>query len=50
MQTIELFAYKANAFFQKDDGIRVSFQNENGVINKITIIAGLNSKKGEKIK
>jgi CubicO group peptidase (beta-lactamase class C family) len=47
---IELFAYKANTFFQKDDDIRVSFQNENGSINKITISEGLNIKKGDKIK
>ncbi len=45
---VELFAYKANTFFQKDDDIRVSFQGENGIINKITIIEGLNTKKGKK--
>lgn len=47
---IEIFAYKENVFFQKDDDIRISFQNENGVINKITIIEGLSTKKGDKIK
>jgi CubicO group peptidase (beta-lactamase class C family) len=47
---IELFAYKKNTFFQKDDDIRVSFQKENGVINQLTIIEGLNTKKGDKIK
>lgn len=46
---IELFAYKKNIFFQKDDDIRVSFQNLNGSINKITIIEGLNTKKGNKV-
>jgi CubicO group peptidase (beta-lactamase class C family) len=47
---VELFAYKENTFFQKDDDIRVSFQKENGIINKITIIEGLNTKRGDKIK
>jgi Domain of unknown function (DUF3471) len=47
---IELFAYKANTFFQKDDDIRISFQHENGIINKITITEGLNTKRGEKLK
>jgi CubicO group peptidase (beta-lactamase class C family) len=46
---IELFAYKANTFFQKDDDIRVSFKNENGVISKITITEGLSTKRGDKI-
>ncbi len=46
---VELFAYKANTFFQKDDDIRVSFQNENGVINKIIITEGLSTKRGDKI-
>jgi CubicO group peptidase (beta-lactamase class C family) len=46
---VELFAYKANTFFQKDDDIRVSFQNENGVISKITITEGLSTKRGDKI-
>ena len=43
---VELFAYKANIFFQKDDDIRVSFQNENGSIKKITITERLSTKKG----
>jgi hypothetical protein len=30
--------------------IRISFQNEKGIINKITIIEDLNTKKGEKVK
>jgi len=47
---IEIFAYKENTFFQKDDDIRISFQNENGIINSITIIEGLSVKKGDKIK
>ena len=46
---IELFAYKKNTFFQKDDDIRVFFQNENGIVNKITITEGLNTKRGDKI-
>lgn len=46
---VELFAYKANTFFQKDDDIRVSFQSENGVISKVTITEGLSTKKGDKI-
>jgi hypothetical protein len=44
-----LFAYKENAFFQKDADISISFKNENGIINKITIAVGLNTKKGDKI-
>jgi CubicO group peptidase (beta-lactamase class C family) len=47
---VELFAYKENTFFQKDDDIRVSFQHEKGIINRITISEGLNTKKGDKIK
>lgn len=47
---IELFAYHNNTFFQKDDDIRVSFQSENGIVNKIIIMEGLNTKKGDKIK
>ena len=47
---IELFAYKENTFFQKDDDIRVAFQSEKGIINEIIISEGLNTKKGEKIK
>jgi CubicO group peptidase (beta-lactamase class C family) len=50
LQPTELFAYKVNTFFQKDDDIRVSFQTENNIVNKITIIEGLNTKKGDKIK
>ena len=46
---IELFKYKANSFFQKNDDIQVSFQEENGVVNKILIFEGLNTKKGDKI-
>ncbi len=46
----EIFAYKENTFFQKDDDIRISFQKENGIINRITIIEGLSTKKGDKIK
>lgn len=47
---IEIFAYKENVFFQKDDDIRISFQKGNGIITKITITEGLNTKKGDKIK
>ncbi|MEI7628032.1 MAG: serine hydrolase [Bacteroidota bacterium] len=47
--SIELFAYQNNSFFQKDDDIRVSFQKENGIANKIIIKEGLNTKKGDKI-
>jgi CubicO group peptidase (beta-lactamase class C family) len=46
----EIFAYKENTFFQKDDDVRISFQNEKGIINKITIIEGLSTKKGDKFK
>ncbi|HMJ46693.1 MAG TPA: serine hydrolase [Ferruginibacter sp.] len=47
---IEIFAYKENGFFQKDDDIRISFQMENNIITQITIREGLNTKKGDKIK
>jgi CubicO group peptidase (beta-lactamase class C family) len=47
---IQLFNYKENTFFQKDDDIRVSFTTENGIINKINIIEGLNTKRGDKVK
>ncbi|MFV8325216.1 serine hydrolase domain-containing protein [Flavobacterium sp. ZS1P14] len=47
---IEIFAYKENNFFQKDDDIRVSFQSEKNTINKITIMEGLSTKRGDKIK
>jgi len=47
---IEIFAYKENTFFQKDDDVRIYFQNEKGIINKITIIEGLSTRKGDKIK
>ena len=46
---VEIFAYKPNTFFQKDDDIRISFQLEKGTVNKITIIEGLNTKRGDKI-
>jgi len=46
---IEIFAYKENTFFQKDDDIRISFKSEKDTINKITIMEGLNTKKGKKI-
>jgi CubicO group peptidase (beta-lactamase class C family) len=49
MPGVKLFAYKANTFFQKDDDIRVSFQNVNGIISKITITEGLSTKRGDKI-
>lgn len=47
---VEIFPYKKNIFFQKNDDIRVSFQENNGSIDRITIIEGLNTKKGDKIK
>ena len=47
---LELFAYKDDTFFQKDDDIRVAFQLENGSANKIVIFEGLNTKKGDKTK
>jgi CubicO group peptidase (beta-lactamase class C family) len=50
LPVIEMFAYKKNLFFQKDDDIRISFQKENDIVNKITISEGLNTKKGDKIK
>ena len=47
---IELFNYNENTFFQKDDVIRVAFEQQNGLINKILIFEGLNTKKGDKMK
>ncbi len=47
---IKIYAYKENAFFQKDDDIRISFKEENGHIVKVTIIEGLSTKRGDKIK
>jgi CubicO group peptidase (beta-lactamase class C family) len=41
---IEIFPYKATTFFQKDDDIRVSFGQ-----NKITLIEGLSTRRGDKI-
>jgi hypothetical protein len=46
---IALYPYKKNTFFQKNDDIQVSFLDEKGAINKITIAEGLNTKKGDKI-
>jgi CubicO group peptidase (beta-lactamase class C family) len=45
-----IFAYKENAFFQKDDDIRISFKSEKDTVNQITIMEGLNTKRGDKIK
>lgn len=47
---IEIFAYKENTFFQKNDDIRISFKSEKDTVNKITIMEGLNTKRGNKIK
>ncbi|MBC7847777.1 MAG: beta-lactamase family protein [Flavobacterium sp.] len=46
---IEIFAYQDNNFFQKDDDIRISFKSEKDTVNKISIMEGLNTKKGNKI-
>lgn len=40
---IEIYAYKKDAFFQKDDDIRIAFQN-----NRIIISEGLSTKRGDK--
>ncbi len=47
---IEIFPYKENTFFQKDDDITIVFKGEKGAINKITIMEGLSTKSGGKIK
>jgi CubicO group peptidase (beta-lactamase class C family) len=47
---IEIFAYKENTFFQKDDDIRISFKSEKDTVTNITIMEGLNTKRGAKIK
>ena len=46
---VEIYEYQKNIFFRKDDDIRISFRAENGQINKITIIEGLSTKRGDKI-
>jgi CubicO group peptidase (beta-lactamase class C family) len=47
---IEVYCYKENAFFQKDDDIRIAFKSENGQVTKIIITEGLSTKRGDKIK
>ena len=39
-----------NTFFQKDDDITIAFKGEKDAINKITIMEGLSTKRGDKIK
>jgi CubicO group peptidase (beta-lactamase class C family) len=46
---VEIFEYQKNVFFRKDDDIRISFRAESGQINKITIIEGLSTKRGDKL-
>ena len=48
--TIEIFPYKENTFFQKDDDITIAFKEEKDSITKITIMEGLSTKRGDKIK
>jgi CubicO group peptidase (beta-lactamase class C family) len=43
-QPIPIYAYKNDVFFQKDDDIRIAFEN-----NKITITEGLSTKRGDRI-
>ena len=47
---IAIFPYKENAFFQKDDDITITFKGEKDTVNKITIMEGLSTKIGDKIK
>jgi len=47
---IPIFAYKENTFFQKDDDITIAFKGEKNSISKITIMEGLSTKRGDKIK
>lgn len=46
---VEMYEYQKNIFFRKDDDIRISFRAENGQINKISIIEGLSTKRGDKM-
>lgn len=46
----EIFPYKENTFFQKDDDITISFKSDKDTINKITIMEGLSTKRGDKIR
>jgi CubicO group peptidase (beta-lactamase class C family) len=48
LQAIPIYAYKRDAFFQKDDDIRIAFKNENGLPIKITITEGLSTKRGDR--
>jgi hypothetical protein len=47
---VEVFEYQKNVFFRKDDDVRISFKEENGQMVKITIIEGLSTKRGDRIK
>jgi hypothetical protein len=47
--TIPIYAYRKDAFFQKDDDIRIVFKNEKGQASKITITEGLSTKRGDRI-
>lgn len=47
---IPIYPYKEQAFFQKDDDIRIAFKRENGQISKIIITEGLSTKRGDRIK
>lgn len=47
---IEIFPYKENTFFQKDDDITIAFKSKKDTINKIIIMEGLSTKRGDKIK
>lgn len=47
---IEIFPYKEHTFFRKDDDITIAFKGEKEAINKITIMEGLSTKRGDKIK
>lgn len=48
--TIEIFPYKEHTFFQKNDDITIAFKCEKDTINKIIIMEGLSTKRGDKIK
>ena len=47
---IAIYPYKENTFFQKDDDITIAFKVENDSVRTITVMEGLSTKRGDKIK
>lgn len=47
---IAIYPYNENTFFQKDDDITIAFKVENDSVRTITVMEGLSTKRGDKIK